>query len=102
MMDIGRVCVKIAGRDAGKLAIILEKPSGVMVLVDGNVRRRKCNIKHLDPTKDVLKIKAKASTEEVLGAMMEAKLPIEKTPKRKKEAPKEEKPAKKVKKAAKK
>jgi len=45
MFEIGRVCVKIAGRDAGKTAIVVDKASGERVLIDGNVRRRKCNIK---------------------------------------------------------
>ena len=35
------------------------------VLIDGETRRRKCNILHLEPLKDTIKIKKKASHEDV-------------------------------------
>ncbi len=85
MIDIGRVCIKIAGRDAGKLAVVIGQASETIVLVDGNVRRRKCNIKHLEPVETVLKVKENASTEEVFAAMKEAELPVEKNLVKKKE-----------------
>jgi large subunit ribosomal protein L14e len=77
MFEIGRVCVKIAGRDAGKTAIVVDKASGERVLIDGNVRRRKCNIKHLEPLQDILKLKKGASTSEVHKVMIAAKIKVE-------------------------
>jgi large subunit ribosomal protein L14e len=77
MFEIGRVCVKIAGRDAGKTAIVVDKTSGERVLIDGNVRRRKCNIKHLEPLQDILKLKKGASTSEVHKVMIAAKIKVE-------------------------
>ena len=32
--------------------------------VDGNVRRKRCNIKHLEPTEKLIAIQDKASTEQ--------------------------------------
>ena len=92
MIETGRVCIKIAGRDAGKTAVVVQKINDITVMVDGNARRKKCNIKHLEPTDKVLNIKEKATTEEVLSAMKDSGLAVEKKPKAK-EAPKEEKPA---------
>ena len=85
MMEIGRICIKISGRDAGNTAIIVDK----YVLIDGNVRRRKCNISHLEPLDDVLKIKKGASTADIRKAMTVAKIniiekkKIKKSPKKK-------------------
>lgn len=86
MLDIGRVCVKLAGRDAGQLAVVIEKVDKNFVVIDGNVRRRKCNIKHLEPLDKVLEIKEKASTEDVLSAMKKEKLKVAKKEKKKERA----------------
>ena len=66
--EIGRVCVKIAGRDAGRKCVVVEAVDDKFVTVDGNVRRKKVNIKHLEPLADVLEIKDKASHEDVKKA----------------------------------
>ena len=47
MFEIGKTCLKIAGRDAGKLAVIIDVLDETYVMIDGEVRRRKCNIYHL-------------------------------------------------------
>tara|TARA_B100000315_G_C14251826_1_gene440108 strand:- start:232 stop:573 length:342 start_codon:yes stop_codon:yes gene_type:complete len=91
----GRVCIKTAGKDAGKIAIIVEKIDDTYVLIDGNVKRKKCNVKHLHPTEKVLDIKKSASTAEVHKAMTSQKLEvIPRKEKPKKEEPVKEKPKK--------
>ena len=47
MIEIGRLCVKIAGRDAGKKCVVVDVVNDNTVLIDGETRRRNCNIKHL-------------------------------------------------------
>ena len=78
IMEIGRVCYKIAGRDADNLCVIVDKIDDNFVLIDGSLRRKKCNIKHLEPTDKVLKIKKDASTEEVIKAFKEIGVDIRK------------------------
>ena len=95
MIEIGRVCYKIAGRDAGNIAIIVDKLDKNHVLIDGNVRRRKCNIMHLEPTKTILKIKNDAPTSEVKKAMEYQKLIIKEIEKVKRSPKKAKKDAKK-------
>jgi large subunit ribosomal protein L14e len=68
MYTIGRVCIKLAGRDAGREAVIVDVLDDRYVLVDGNVRRKKCNIMHLEPTRKVADIKKNASHDEVVHA----------------------------------
>ena len=50
-------CVKIAGRDAGGRAVIVDVLDDNFVLIDGGVRRRKCNIIHLEPSDKKIDIK---------------------------------------------
>jgi len=105
MFDIGRLCIKTAGREAGKYCVVLSKIDDNFVLVTGprsltQVKRRKCNILHLEPLKETLDIKADASDAEVEKAYEEAslltKLDLQKPEPRHHEqaAEKEEKPAK--------
>ncbi|MBT3298608.1 50S ribosomal protein L14e [archaeon] len=63
--NIGRVCVKIAGRDAGKKCVVLSNVEGNLVLVDGETRRKNVNIKHLEPTEKVIEISENAEHSEV-------------------------------------
>ncbi len=68
-MKIGQLCVKIAGRDSGQFCLVVDNIDDIYVLIDGNVRRKKCNIKHLEALDKILKIKEKASSEEVKKAL---------------------------------
>ncbi len=86
-MKIGQLVVKTAGRESNRDAVIVDIVNDSFVLIDGNVKRRKCNIKHLEPLDATLKINKNASTEEVHKAMKTANINIiEKKP------PKEAKP----------
>ncbi len=84
-MEIGTVCVKIAGRDAGLKAAVIEKLDSNFVLIDGQVRRRKCNLKHLEPLNKKIDIKNKASHADVVKAFKKLNIEIRETkPKTKK------------------
>ena len=69
MFDIGRLCLKIAGRDAGKKCIIIDKINERLVLIDGQTRRRKCNIFHLEPLSETVEIQKNASHEDVVSTL---------------------------------
>ncbi|GIU69239.1 MAG: hypothetical protein KatS3mg002_0475 [Candidatus Woesearchaeota archaeon] len=86
MFQVGRVCVKIAGRDAGKKCVIVKHLEGKFYLIDGETRRRKCNTLHLEPLDQVVDIREDATHEEVMNALG---LPI----KEKKQKIKSEKPS---------
>src|SRR3989344_1039799 len=64
MIDIGTLCIKTAGRDGNNYCIVVDKLDDHFVLIEGNVRRKKCNINHLEPIKK-LDVKKGASTEAV-------------------------------------
>jgi len=68
-LEIGRVCVKVAGRDAGQIAVIVNVLDKKTVVIDGQVRRRKCNIAHLEPTSKSVKVDKDASHNAVVSAL---------------------------------
>ena len=76
LYDVGRLCVKTMGRDNGNYCVVVDVLKDNYVLIDGNVRRRKCSIRHLEPLKDVLKIKKNDSHVNVIKAMKQLKLKI--------------------------
>lgn len=69
MIEVGRLCMKIAGRDAGKKGVVVDILDNNYILLDGETRRRKCNVYHLEPLNKVLNIKKGASHEEVAKAL---------------------------------
>ncbi len=78
-LEVGRLCVKTAGREAGRYCVVLKNIDSNFVLVTGpqvltGVKRRKCNIEHLEPTQYSLKIKEEASDKEVIEAYDKAGL----------------------------
>jgi len=68
-LEIGRVCMKLAGRDAGQIGVIVDVLEGNIVVIDGQVRRRKCNILHLEPTGKKVTIEKGASHNHVVAAL---------------------------------
>ncbi len=78
MMEIGRLVVKIAGRDAGKRGAIIDVIDSSFVVVEGDLRRKKCNVKHLEPIDSVIKISKNAPREEVESEMKRAGFEVKK------------------------
>ena len=73
MFSVGRICMKTAGREAGKFCVIVDVVDDKFVMVTGpkaatHVKRRKCNMEHLEPTPEVIKIAKNASDEAVMEA----------------------------------
>ena len=79
VLDIGRVCMKIAGRDSNKIAVVIKKLDDNHVLIEGNVRRKKCNIKHLEPLNKILKIKEEETGDNIRELLEKEGFKIDKT-----------------------
>ncbi len=78
-IEIGRVCVKVAGKDSAKYCIITGVDKDGMVEITGpkpitGIKRKNCNPAHLEPTKDKVEIKDKAIDEDVIKAIESAGL----------------------------
>ena len=69
-MEIGRVCLKTKGREAGRRVIVLSEAKAGKVLIDGDkVRRKECNVLHLFPLNEKISIGKEAKHEEVVKAL---------------------------------
>ena len=78
-IEVGRICVKIAGREAGRKCVIVDIIDENFVLITGpksltGVKRRRVNIKHIEPLEYTIDIPKGASDEEVLKAIAKAGL----------------------------
>ncbi|MDP3734320.1 MAG: 50S ribosomal protein L14e [Nanoarchaeota archaeon] len=76
IFEVGRICLKIAGRDAGRKCVVIDQFDNHYVLVDGATRRKKVNIKHLEPLAELIKIKVKASSDDVRAAFQKLGLDV--------------------------
>ena len=92
MIEPGRIVLKIAGRESGKYAVIVENTNDNFVLITGpkaitGVKRRKCNIDHIEPTENKLDIDSKADDATIeslwkssgLIEKLEIKVPVKRT-----------------------
>jgi large subunit ribosomal protein L14e len=73
-IEIGRICVKVLGREAGKKCVIVDVADKSFVLITGpkkvtGVRRRRANVNHIEPLQDKIEIKRGASDEEIADAL---------------------------------
>ena len=77
-IHIGRVCVKTAGRETGRKAVILGFIDQNYVLITGakltGIRRRKANLKHLEALDKKIDIKENASEDDVSKKLTQANL----------------------------
>ncbi len=60
LFNVGRLCLKVAGRDAGKHCVVVQEIDDRFVVVDGGTRRRKVNVRHLEPLADTLALASQA------------------------------------------
>jgi len=87
---VGQLCVKIAGRDSGLVCVIVDQIDSNYVLIDGQTRRKKCNIAHLETIDQKIDIKPKTTHEIVKKEFDKLKIKIlDKKPKPQKPKPKQ-------------
>ena len=77
-IEVGRICVKLLGRESGKKCVVVDIVDKNFALVTGpksvsGVRRRRTNVDHLEPTPETIEVKKGAADEEVEKALTKAK-----------------------------
>lgn len=56
-IEVGRVCVKTAGREAGEKCVIIELiDENFVEVIGGSVKNRRCNINHLEPLEETIEV----------------------------------------------
>lgn len=76
-IEVGRICLKLTGREAGKKCVIVDIADKNFILITGpkavsGVRRRRANINHVEPLQDKIAITRGASDEEITEALKAA------------------------------
>jgi large subunit ribosomal protein L14e len=76
-IEVGRVCVKQLGREAGKKCVIVDIMDKSYVLITGpkkvtGVRRRRANISHISPVDVKIEVTRGASDDEVASVLQSA------------------------------
>jgi large subunit ribosomal protein L14e len=69
-IEVGRICIKQAGREVGKKCVVIDVMDKSFVLVTGpkkvtGIKRRRVNINHVMPLQDKIDVKRGASDDEV-------------------------------------
>jgi len=78
-VEVGRICVKITGREAGKKCIIVDVIDKNFLLITGpkqvnSVKRRRVNVSHVEPTEKKVNMSRGGSDEEIMKALDEETL----------------------------
>ena len=78
-VEVGRVCVKLAGREAGKKCVVVDVIDKNFVLVTGpvkvsGVKRRRVNVNHVEPMDLKVNIKKGDDDDVVMEALKKAGL----------------------------
>lgn len=73
-LEVGRVCMKIVGRESGAYCVVLKNVNKSFALVTGpkiltGVKRRNANVLHLEPTQYKIEVSEDASDDQVVTAM---------------------------------
>lgn len=73
-VEVGRICVKISGREAGRKCVIVDLIDKNFVLVTGpqkvtGVKRRRVNVSHIEPTERKIGIRRGDSDEDIVKAL---------------------------------
>ena len=80
-MEVGRLAVIIAGRRAGQKVVVVDVIDRNFVLVTGaglnKVKRRRMNVKHLEPLPEKVNIERDADDEAVKAALEGAGISLE-------------------------
>jgi len=76
-IEVGRVCVKLSGREAGRKCVVVDVIDKNFVLITGpkkvtGIKRRRANVGHIEPTEIKINIKRGATDEEVEQALAAA------------------------------
>jgi large subunit ribosomal protein L14e len=77
-IEVGRICVKLTGRETGRKCVVVDVVDKNFALITGpktvtGIRRRRTNVDHLEPTEEKVELKKGATDDEVEKALSKAK-----------------------------
>ncbi|HIJ99192.1 TPA: 50S ribosomal protein L14e [archaeon] len=73
LLEVGRVCIKTAGHETGLKCIVIDNAGdGFAIVVGPRVKKRRCNIRHLEILPHKIDLKKGASEKEAVDALLKA------------------------------
>ena len=71
LLEVGRVCIKKYGRDAGSRAVVVKliDSSFVGIITSERQKERKCNVRHLEFLNEKIDVNDKALVNKTLGVV---------------------------------
>jgi ribosomal protein L14E/L6E/L27E len=80
LIEVGRVCIKKYGRDAGSKAVITAvQGSTVTIVSESRPRERKCNPSHLEFLNETIDPKNKEQLAKIIGIKEQTQRPAKQT-----------------------
>lgn len=73
----GQICIKLAGKEAGKICVVIEKLDKNFVAIDGQTKRKRCNIMHLAPLEQKIKISKKSTQSDIAKELKKLNIDIQ-------------------------
>jgi len=75
-IDVGRICVKLSGREAGRKCIVVDVIDKNFALITGpkqlnGVKRRRVNVSHIEPTERKANIRRGESDADLMKTLDE-------------------------------
>ena len=65
-LEKGSICIKTAGRNSGEKVVILKLIDNTFVEIEGfKIKKKRCNISHLFPTRKKIDVSEKITQEEL-------------------------------------
>jgi len=76
-IEIGRICIKVTGRESGQKCVIVDLIDKNFVLVTGpkevsGIKRRRSNVNHIEVTEAVINIDRGASDADIVKTLKDA------------------------------
>ena len=68
-IEVGTICMKARGREAGRKVVVVGFDKNLAIIDGPKVKKRKCNIMHLFPTGEKIKIGKGAKHADVIKLM---------------------------------
>lgn len=62
----GMICVKTTGKDAGQRVLVIELEKDHAIIEGKGIKRKKCGLKHLFPTKQKMTVSKTAKHDEIV------------------------------------
>ncbi len=74
VFDVGRVCIKTKGRNAGRKCVVISVEKGFAIIEGDFMKKKRCNVMHLFPTSHKISVSKSSSHEDIVKHLKGVKI----------------------------